>query len=106
DTGNRYLTFMGWFFCLIGFKMAVDGLLRGAGDMTMFTIANLVNLGIRVVLAMALAPRFGIAVVWYAVPICWSVNSASSYAQYWTGKWLVPLSQRPCHFHCIHSLLF
>ena len=106
DTGNRYLTFMGWFFCLIGFKMAVDGLLRGAGDMTMFTIANLVNLGIRVVLAMALAPRFGIAVVWYAVPIGWSVNWAISYAQYRTGKWRVPLSQGPCHFHCIHSLLF
>jgi putative MATE family efflux protein len=30
-TGIGYLTFMGWFFCFIGFKMAVDGLLRGAG---------------------------------------------------------------------------
>lgn len=29
---------------MIGFKMAVDGVLRGAGDMKMFTIANLVNL--------------------------------------------------------------
>ena len=27
-TGNNYLLFMGWCFCLIGFKMAVDGLLR------------------------------------------------------------------------------
>jgi Na+-driven multidrug efflux pump len=50
-TGNNYLLFMGWCFCLIGFKMAVDGLLRGAGDMKMFTIANLVNLIIRVALA-------------------------------------------------------
>ena len=32
STGIGYLTFMGWFFCFIGFKMAVDGLLRGAGD--------------------------------------------------------------------------
>ena len=31
--------------------MAVDGLLRGAGDMKMFTVANLVNLGIRVIIA-------------------------------------------------------
>ena len=44
-TGIGYLTFMGWFFWFIGFKMAVDGLLRGAGDMKMFTVANLVNLG-------------------------------------------------------------
>ena len=78
---------MGWSFCLIGFKMAVDGLLRGAGDMTMFTVANLVNLIIRVSLAMVLAPRFGIAVVWYAVPIGWLANWIISFAQYKTGKW-------------------
>lgn len=87
ETGNSYLMFMGWFFCLIGFKMAVDGLLRGAGDMKMFTVANLVNLTIRVVLAMALAPRFGIAFVWYAVPIGWFANWAVSFARYRTGKW-------------------
>lgn len=54
---------------MIGFKMAVDGVLRGAGDMKMFTIANLVNLSIRVSMAMMLAPRFGIECIWYAVPL-------------------------------------
>ena len=73
-TGIGYLTFMGWFFCFIGFKMAVDGLLRGAGDMKMFTVANLVNLGIRVIIAVTCAPRFGIAMVWYAVPVGWFAN--------------------------------
>jgi putative MATE family efflux protein len=87
QTGNSYLLFMGWFFCLLGFKMTVDGLLRGAGDMKMFTVANLVNLTIRVVLAMTLAPRFGIAFVWYAVPIGWFANWAVSFARYRTGKW-------------------
>lgn len=86
-TGNNYLQFMGWCFCLIGFKMAVDGLLCGAGDMKMFTIANFVNLIIRVSLAMALAPQFGIAVVWYAVPIGWLANWTISFVQYRTGKW-------------------
>lgn len=47
---------MCFFFCFIGMKMSVDGVLRGGGDMQMFTIANLVNLGLRVSLAMALAP--------------------------------------------------
>lgn len=87
STGQDYLTFIGWFFCLIGFKMAVDGLLRGAGDMKIFTIANLVNLFIRVFLAVTLAPRFGIAMVWYAVPIGWLANWIISFAQYRTGKW-------------------
>lgn len=87
QTGNEYLVFMGWFFCLIGFKMAVDGLLRGAGDMKMFTVANLVNLAIRVAVSMMLAPRFGIAFVWYAVPVGWFANWVISFAQYRTGKW-------------------
>ena len=86
-TGEGYLRFMGFFFCLIGFKMAVDGLLRGAGDMTMFTVANLANLFLRVVIAVTCAPRFGIAMVWYAVPVGWLLNWAISYAQYRTGKW-------------------
>ena len=86
-TGIGYLTFMGWFSCFIGFKMAVDGLLRGAGDMKMFTVANLVNLGIRVIIAVTCAPRFGIAMVWYAVPVGWFANWVISYAEYRTGKW-------------------
>lgn len=87
STGRSYLTFMGCFFCLIGFKMAVDGLLRGAGDMKMFTIANLVNLSIRVSFAILFAPRYGIAMVWYAVPIGWFANWTISYIQYRTGRW-------------------
>ena len=73
-TGENYLIFMGWFFCLIGFKMAVDSVLRGSGDMKMFTIANLVNLSVRVIIAVTMAPRFGIAMVWYAVPVGWFLN--------------------------------
>ena len=86
-TGYGYLVFMGFFFFMIGFKMAAEGVLRGAGDMKLFTIANLVNLSIRVIMAMTLAPRFGIAWVWYAVPIGWTANFVISYLEYRTGKW-------------------
>lgn len=86
-TGHAYLVFMGFFFSMIGFKMAADGVLRGAGDMKLFTVANLVNLSIRVIMAMTLAPRFGIAWVWYAVPIGWTANFVISYLEYRTGKW-------------------
>lgn len=87
STGRGYITFMGFFFCLMGFKMAVDGLLRGAGDMKIFTVANLVNLFIRVSVAMIFAPYFGISMVWYAVPIGWLANWIISFIQYRTGKW-------------------
>ena len=87
QTGTSYLKFMGWFFLLIGLKMVTDGLLRGAGDMKMFTVANLANLTIRVAVAVTLAPHYGISLVWSAVPIGWFVNFIISYAEYRTGKW-------------------
>lgn len=87
QTGAGYLKFMGWFFALIGLKMITDSVLRGSGDMKMFTVANMVNLSIRVILAMTLAPRFGIAMVWYAVPVGWLANYLISFAEYRTGKW-------------------
>lgn len=86
-TGRNYLKFMGFFFCLIGFKMSVDGVLRGAGDMKIFTLANLINLSIRVVLSVIFAPKIGIQMVWYAVPIGWTVNFLISFLRYRTDKW-------------------
>ncbi len=87
QTGMQCLRFMGWFFVLIGLKMITDGVLRGAGDMKVFTIANLVNLSIRVAVAAVYAPRFGIQMVWAAVPLGWLVNYLISFMEYRTGKW-------------------
>lgn len=87
STGQNYLDFMGWFYCLIGFKMAVDGLLRGAGDMKMFTVANLVNLFIRVSVSVIFAPQYGIMMVWISVPLGWLMNWLISFCQYRTGHW-------------------
>lgn len=87
QTGNSYLKFMGFFFCLIGLKMITDGLLRGAGDMKVFTIANLVNLSIRVFVAFQFAPVWGVSAVWYAVPMGWAANYLLSFSRYLTGKW-------------------
>ncbi len=87
DTGISYISFMGWFFVFIGLKMITDGLLRGSGDMTVFTIANIVNLSIRVLVAFIFAPVYGIRMVWIAVPIGWAANWIISYWGYHTGKW-------------------
>lgn len=45
----------------MGIKMATDGVLRGIGNMRPFLIANMVNLAIRLSVALIFAPRFGIA---------------------------------------------
>lgn len=86
-TGNAYLTFIAWFFVFIGFKAATDGVLRGSGDVTVYMAANLINLGVRVMVAKFCAPIFGIQAVWYAIPIGWIANFLISYRWYLTGRW-------------------
>ena len=44
-------------------------------------------MGLRVVLAVTLAPRFGIQFVWMAVPVGWLVNYLISFFEYRTGRW-------------------
>ena len=51
------------------------------------SIANLVNLSIRVLLSKYGAPIWGVAMVWYAVPIGWLANFVISFCHYRTGKW-------------------
>lgn len=82
QTGADYLRFISWFFALIGWKMTADGTLRGSGHMLPFTAANLINLALRVVMAVTMAPQFGIGWIWYAVPIGWFVNFMISFVAY------------------------
>ncbi|MCI5971981.1 MAG: MATE family efflux transporter [Anaerococcus sp.] len=74
ETGQAYLAFIGFFFVLVGSKHCVDGVLRGLGDVRVFTLANIINLFIRVSLSMTLAHKLGVAMVWYAVPLGWMTN--------------------------------
>lgn len=87
ETGNAYLSFIGFFFVFIGLKAITDGVLRGAGDVVVFTLANLVNLGIRVAVAFTFAGIIGVQAVWYAVPIGWASNYVISFIRYLSGKW-------------------
>jgi putative MATE family efflux protein len=84
---RSYTRFQSFFYVLIGLKMSTDGLLRGAGDMLVFTCANLLNLTIRVAAANIFAPIIGIQAVWMAVPLGWSINFIVSFSYYRTGKW-------------------
>ncbi len=88
SVGYGYLSFIGWFFAIIGLKACTDAVLRGAGDVLVFTTANLVNLAIRVFAAFQFAPVWGVAAVWYAVPMGWAANYLISFARYLTGKWM------------------
>lgn len=87
ETGLAYLHFEAFFYVMIGAKSCTDGVLRGSGDVAVFTFANLVNLGIRVWFAHVFAPVIGVQAVWYAIPMGWTANFVISYTWYRTGKW-------------------
>lgn len=80
--GTSYIRFLGFVSYLLGFKMCVDGLLRGAADTKTFAIANIVNLAIRVVLAFTFAPVYGVHIVWMASPVGWLANWVMCYLHY------------------------
>ena len=87
STGVAYVSFLAFFFVFIGLKAVTDGVLRGSGDVAVFTAANLLNLTIRVAVANLCAPLWGVAAVWYAVPMGWCANYLVSFARYLSGKW-------------------
>ena len=80
QVSGDYMRWLGFFFIFMGIKMATDGVLRGLGIMRPFLAANMVNLAIRLSVALICAPRFGIAFVWLAVPAGWLANFLISYA--------------------------
>ena len=79
QVSRDYMRWLGFFFIFMGIKMATDGVLRGLGIMRPFLAANMVNLAIRLSVALICAPRFGIAFVWLAVPVGWLANFLISY---------------------------
>lgn len=87
ETGTAYFRFIGFFFSFLGFKAITDGILRGAGDIKVYMLANLINLAIRVLVAQLCSPVWGIQLIWYAVPMGWTANYLISYFWYRTGNW-------------------
>lgn len=87
NAGVQFLTMVSPFYMLISIKLATDGVLRGAGYMNEFMIATLIDLAVRVVLAMILPAHFGTAGIWASWPLGWAVGVALSLLYYRRGQW-------------------
>lgn len=76
--GMRYLRIEGAFYALIGILFLLYGLYRALGRPGMSVILTVVSLGTRVVLAYTLSslPIFGVAGIWWSVPIGWFLADA------------------------------
>ena len=62
QVSGDYMRWLGYFFIFMGIKMATDGVLRGLGVMRPFLVANMVNLAIRLAVALIFCTSF-----WYRI---------------------------------------
>ena len=87
STGVEFLRIVSPFYIIVSIKLAVDGVLRGAGMMNKFMISTLADLLLRVILALTLSQFMGTAGIWAAWPIGWGVALILSLIFYRTGRW-------------------
>lgn len=86
-TGVQFLRILSPFYFVVSCKLAVDGVLRGAGCMKEFMAATFTDLAMRVVLALVLSRFFGPTGIWCAWPVSWCVATALSVFFYKKGVW-------------------
>lgn len=69
--GVEYLRIEGSFYCGIGLLFLLYAYYRGIGKPEMSVMLTVISLGTRVLLAYTLAPRLGVTMIWWAIPIGW-----------------------------------
>ena len=90
--GVRYLRIEGAFYVGIGCLFLLYGLCRALGKPGMSVVLTVFSLGTRVALAYALAPRFGVEAIWWAIPIGWVLADTVGFVYYGLrrGELLLP----------------
>lgn len=86
--GVRYLRIEGSFYFLIGGLFLLYGLYRAIGKPGMSVILTIVSLGTRVALSYTLSaiPAFGVAGIWWSVPIGWLLADVLGVAYYFVNR--------------------
>ena len=82
--GVQYLRIEGSFYCGIGALFLLYGLYRAIGRPGMSLVLTVISLGTRVLLAYLLSavPAFGVAGIWWSVPIGWGLADAVGLVYY------------------------
>lgn len=84
--GVRYLHIEGAFYCGIGCLFLLYGLYRALGRPGMSVVLTVVSLGTRVALAYLLSAVFGVAGIWWSVPIGWFLADTVGIGYYLVRK--------------------
>lgn len=84
--GVRYLRIEGAFYIGIGCLFLLYGFYRALKRPSMSLILTIISLGLRVVLAYALAPLVGETGIWSAIPIGWLIADLVGYGYYFLKR--------------------
>ncbi|MGN1234605.1 MAG: MATE family efflux transporter, partial [Christensenellaceae bacterium] len=87
ETGKQFLLIVSPFYLVCSLKITADGVLRGAGAMSLFMIATFTDLIVRVALSYALSVPLGCLGIWLSWPIGWLLGAAVSVFFYAKGTW-------------------
>ncbi len=87
EVGMGFFRIVAPFYAVVTVKLIADGVLRGAGAMTQYTIATFTDLILRVVLAFVFFERFFEIGIWMAWPVGWAIATIMSLMFYLCGSW-------------------
>lgn len=87
EVGMGFFRIVAPFYAVVTVKLIADGVLRGAGAMTQYTIATFTDLILRVVLAFVFFERFFEIGIWMAWPVGWAIATIMSLTFYLCGSW-------------------
>ena len=73
DIGVHYLRVEGVFYVGIGMLFLLYAIYRGLEQAGMSVVLTVISLGLRVALAYAFAPQFGVTAIWLSIPIGWFI---------------------------------
>lgn len=86
-TSVEFLKIVAPFYLIVSVKLVSDGVLKGAGMMAKFMTATLIDLTLRVIIAITLSKPLGTMGIWFAWPISWCIATVLSVGFYKTGDW-------------------
>ena len=83
----KYLHIVSAFYIVKGFMNAYCGVLKGAGDISVFVWATILNFLVRLIIVYVFSNAVGPSIIYYGVPIGWFVGLLIGYLRYKSGKW-------------------
>lgn len=87
EIGAKYIGIISIFYFVFAMMNMSSAVLRGTGDMFVFTLSAFVNLIVRVSLTYIFAVATAGMVIMWANPVGWAVSFTISYTRYKMGKW-------------------